>query len=593
MALSSTDSLAGASDLLSPEAKGASNPRAVQVRVVTRSAVRAGTQRSHDLRIGPQPAYVDTARTDLNTTLVQPLTGTALRAICVERRARRVTKRAMKSSASVGLAGIITFGHQAQPLFLRLSKEAQEAAYREVAEAVAARLNTTLTGLVVHRDESAPHAHFQCPAFDLTGHPVSDKTKRGTLSELQTLAAELMVRHAPGIERGYSKADRLKGGASPSEVVNRSVAELHDDLPHEIAALRAQVQALQGRIAEAEEKAATNDARARKALEKAQADEDKAAKALRNVETYERRARDARADVERLTAEVAAAEARVTASEEAQSKAEDARRVAERQATAAEARRAAIEQAAAATNAARRQLEEERQAFDSDADSQTVQLLKREEELDTLEAELDEAILDLTAGQLDVSAEVERRLAAARTKLEEERQALRPSVRAEVEAEMAQRRTDLDGQAEALRQTLDRNRQEQATLVADQAALKAGQEELAQQRIELARRLRQAGADARAVADLVVRVLTGVVLGHTRPTGPYSVEAVPEDQRLIDRLGLGALLAGAVERLERFWQTARAQLDKASLARVEEAASRAAREAGQTAKPTTTRGMEP
>ena len=154
----------------------------------------------------------------------------------------------MKSSAAVGMAGIITFGHEAQKIFEGLTPDQQDAAYLETAKTIAKRLNTTLTGLVVHCDESAPHAHFQLPAYDLAGHPVSETAKRGAMRDLQTITAEVMGRHAPGIERGRSKLDRLKAGATPAEVVNRSVAQLHDELPFEIAAKEAQLAALEARI---------------------------------------------------------------------------------------------------------------------------------------------------------------------------------------------------------------------------------------------------------------------------------------------------------------------------------------------------------
>lgn len=38
-----------------------------------------------------------------------------------------------------------------------------------------------------------------------------------------------------GIERGYSKPDRLKAGATPTEGVNRSVSQFHADLIAKIA----------------------------------------------------------------------------------------------------------------------------------------------------------------------------------------------------------------------------------------------------------------------------------------------------------------------------------------------------------------------
>ena len=291
------------------------NPRAVQTRIEVVTAAGAGGQRAHDLRIGPQPAYVDKDRTSLNRVLIQPQTGTELRCESARRRKQRPTKRAMKSNAGIGVRGVITFGHEAQALFRRLSPEEQDTAYREFAEAVARRLGTTLTGLVVHCDESAPHAHFQLVGYDQSGLPISTIAKRAALRELQDLAAEVMSRHCPGVERGHSKIDRLLGGAKPAEVVNWSVAELHDRLPTQIAELRARVAELEGALAAAEEKARKNEALAQKAIAKARAtktaDDKRARKAQRNIEAYERRAAAAREEAQALRGEVETLEARV------------------------------------------------------------------------------------------------------------------------------------------------------------------------------------------------------------------------------------------------------------------------------------------
>ena len=295
-----------ADDILKPEKSG--NSRAAQTRIKGKSAGGIGGQRAHDLRIGPQPDYVDAARAHLNRVLIAPQTGTHLRKICEERRALRTTTRAMKSSAAVGVVGIITFGHEAQNIFDVLTPEQQDAAYRETAEAIAERLNTTLTGLVAHGDESAPHAHFQLPAYDLTGRPVSETAKRAALRDLQTITAEVMGRHAPGIERGRSKIDRLKAGATPAEVVNRSVAQLHDELPVEIAQLETEIAtkksqssdldgeiaARQDRLSELVAKIEKNECLAAAALEKATTNEGKADKALKNAALYESRAAKAR-----------------------------------------------------------------------------------------------------------------------------------------------------------------------------------------------------------------------------------------------------------------------------------------------------------
>ena len=293
-------------DPLVPEKSG--NSKAAQVRIAMLKAVSVGGQRAHDLRIGPQPAYVAADRSDLNRVLIEPQTGTQLRAICEQRRSRRETARAMKSSAAVGVAGIITFGHEAQRLFERLTPAQQDAAYRETAEAVAARLNSSLTGLVVHADESAPHAHFQMPAFDMTGHPVSETAKRGALRDLQTITAEVMGRHAPGIERGRSRIERLKAGASYAETVNRAVRELHYDLPVEIAARKAELEVAMTKLVAAQ--ASVDEMQAR--VDKLHAKErDLTAAEAKRLATYEKRLADRQA-------EVAAAESAVeTARDEA------------------------------------------------------------------------------------------------------------------------------------------------------------------------------------------------------------------------------------------------------------------------------------
>ncbi len=277
------------------------NPKAAQVRIQFDAAQRAAGQRAHDLREGPQPEYVDASRSPLNRILMKPVPGAALKAVCAERRTRRKTRRAMKSNASVCLSGILTFGHEAQPIFERLGPEAQDAAYREAAEAVAGRLNTTLTSLVVHCDESAPHAHFQTPSYDLDGEAISEKVKKSTLRDLQTLVAEVMGRHAPGIERGRSKLERLKAGAKPSEVVHKSVRQLHDELPREIAQRRRELDELQEAVDLNRRRA---DA-ARGKAERLQANEARAAQALKTAQTYEDRAQKAQEKLDALERRIA------------------------------------------------------------------------------------------------------------------------------------------------------------------------------------------------------------------------------------------------------------------------------------------------
>lgn len=203
-----------------------SNPNAAQVRLEPASPSKTAGQRKHELRIGRQPKYVDADRSHLNRVLIEPQTAATMRKRAVERRDRKPHERAMKSNAAVSFSGIITFGHLAHLRFERLTTEQQDAAFLDLAHAVAERQKAGLTGLVVHCDEAGLHAHFQLDAYDAAGNALSDTIKRADLRAVQDLTGEIMGRHCPGIERGHSKVERLKAGAVPADVVYKKPAEM-------------------------------------------------------------------------------------------------------------------------------------------------------------------------------------------------------------------------------------------------------------------------------------------------------------------------------------------------------------------------------
>jgi hypothetical protein len=116
-------------------------------------------------------------------------------------------------------------------------------------ERVATDWRTSVTGLVLHHDETAPHAHFSLCGYDLEGEPLSTCIKRGPLRQLQTTGHEVLRHWMPALERGRSRMARLAAGAAPHEVINRQVAELHRDLPGEIAEKRRHLEALEAAIA--------------------------------------------------------------------------------------------------------------------------------------------------------------------------------------------------------------------------------------------------------------------------------------------------------------------------------------------------------
>lgn len=283
------------------------NPRAASTRIGSCTAATLAGQIRHDLRRGPQPKYVDAKRKHLNRVLIQPSTPGQMRKIARERRALRDTQRAMKSNSAIATRGVITFGSEAAQLFEKLTQKQQDQVFREVAEAVAKRLSTSLHGLVVHLDEATIHAHYQLAAYDTDGNPLSQATSPKVLSELQDITAEIMARHCPGIERGRPYGDRIAAGADYADTMHKSVRELHRTLPQDLAAKRAQLEELTQ--AEAQQQALVDEMQARvaKLAEKAEL----SGKEAKRLAIYEKRLADRVAELEaaRTASEVARAEA--------------------------------------------------------------------------------------------------------------------------------------------------------------------------------------------------------------------------------------------------------------------------------------------
>ena len=207
--------------------------QAISVRVKHLPPGKYSGQRQHDLRLGRQPNYVDPGRSPGNRILVEPLPVARMREITLHRRNQGPPQRAMRSDSAIATTAIITFGKGVQPLISGAAIEQQDAAYRAVAAAICIRYDVELRGLVVHADEAAPHAHavFDCRSGD--GRAVSKQLRGG---ELQDLAAAAIRPHFPEVTRGVRRAVRKEAGEPKSKWVNRSVRQLHQDLPAEIAA---------------------------------------------------------------------------------------------------------------------------------------------------------------------------------------------------------------------------------------------------------------------------------------------------------------------------------------------------------------------
>jgi len=94
-----------------------SNPRAALVRIKSRDARGYAGQRRHDLRIGPQPSYVNDAPEQPNRILIEPLPTAQLKKLANRRLSQRSTQRAMKRNAGIAVIGLIGFGIEAQAMF--------------------------------------------------------------------------------------------------------------------------------------------------------------------------------------------------------------------------------------------------------------------------------------------------------------------------------------------------------------------------------------------------------------------------------------------------------------------------------------------
>ena len=276
------------------------------IRVETRTTSGAGGEHRHDLRIGPQASHIDSSRSQLNSTPVPYLSPLELSSLCLDRRKARAERdgakrqpRSMKRDAAIAIAGIVTFGKEAQPHIENLPPEEQDRLFQEAAQAVADKLGTSLDGLAVHRDESAIHAHFQMAGYGLDGNPVSKKMTMGMLSSLQDVGAKPFLNL--GITRGEKIGKRVERGDDYSKTIHRSVRQLHSDLPKELEAAREKVSEMEVRVEKTETK--LNQVREKLAQEESKNKtlEKERAKLEKRLKDYEKRLEDRTAELKRLS----------------------------------------------------------------------------------------------------------------------------------------------------------------------------------------------------------------------------------------------------------------------------------------------------
>jgi hypothetical protein len=211
--------------------------------------------RKHDMRLGPQPGYIDADKSAKNTALsltdgydlLKSAWSRRLDRDAAAMEARRIEDRKAKA---MWRAGIITFSTEAQALLGDKSPE-QEA--KAAFEDFARRHGVRLLWAVGHHDESAVHFHAMFENIRDDGRCLRLNAKE--LSAEQDLVAKHFSKL--GLVRGTKKADRIAAGEPISKTINRSVKQLHADLP-------AEIEAAQERLAKAQARADKAEANAKK-----------------------------------------------------------------------------------------------------------------------------------------------------------------------------------------------------------------------------------------------------------------------------------------------------------------------------------------
>jgi len=258
----------------------------ISVRIEPKGINEISGQTRHDLRL-KTPSYVDKSRTAENSVLIRPVDGKELLNKCENiRKNQPKPPRALKKNCRVGISGIITFSSEAKTIIENLGRDKQNELFLQAGNKIAEFLNTDLTGLVIHRDEASIHCHFQCPAYNFKGFSLSNAIKPADLSKLQDITAEVFKEY--GIERGKPKKQRIQDGEDYSKIIHRSVKQLHDDLPKEIAELQAKLAKNQDLLRKTEEKIATGNGDLEKLKEREKDYQNRIAKIEADIEKFEK-----------------------------------------------------------------------------------------------------------------------------------------------------------------------------------------------------------------------------------------------------------------------------------------------------------------
>lgn len=232
---------------------------------ISRVMDRAGLtgQRQHDMRLGKQPAYVDSARSVDNTllALAPGYDGRASRwSRFLDREDEALAVRRLQNGKNRNMwrSAILTFSREAAAQLKQPPEDEAKAAFGDFAS----RHGVRLLWAVGHHDETTVHYHAMFENIMENGKAL--RLSRADLSHEQDIAASHFS-HL-GLVRGKPKRQRIADQEPTSNWVNRNVKQLHDDLPREIELAREQLATAEKRAAKAEAKAKQYEADAELSL---------------------------------------------------------------------------------------------------------------------------------------------------------------------------------------------------------------------------------------------------------------------------------------------------------------------------------------
>ncbi len=193
-------------------------------------------RKGHDMRQkGRVPNYVDSEKVSHNSVIIDtPSSVQALEMMDEVKSSAGARQKFNKDRNTLLYDGLLSFSYEARNIVGNLSREEQDRRALQSAQSVCELHGGRLIGLTVHRDETSVHIHFQMLAAGKDGRLL--RISREDCSRRQDVAAQAWA--DLGITRGKEKALRIAEGESYAQTIHRSVRELHEDLPRELAELK-------------------------------------------------------------------------------------------------------------------------------------------------------------------------------------------------------------------------------------------------------------------------------------------------------------------------------------------------------------------